>query len=439
VAPLPLTRFQRTMGLVDSVLAMTARELEYAQARNADPEILRDLLEQGLALREEYKRVRDSLQQAMEAVRQAASNRGDAEPIDDPFPELVRTAEALLARAENYAERVDALFPPRETDPDRLLETTLEEVDRLIRQSRVVLEDQEASLVPVEIDGDEAMLTALTLRFDLTNTRESLADRWRDVKYAADELKSILNLGASQRISTRSGLNRPFDFTFDDSNTRLALQFDAPLNRRQQRNAFRAALINYNVGLRELLQQEDEIKRTVRQNLRELQLQQELYQNEVASAALAYERVVSTRIQQALGLENVNARDVVESQAAYTQSLIQVAEAHTEYIRQRIQLFLDLELLEVDENGFWPRLYDEDYQPTPHLEMPAYAVPVYGELPAGVCPSDKIKRMLHVPPGVPGIFRPQHAARTDGEPSEPPAEPGMLPAPPAAEEAGDER
>jgi len=32
----------------------------------------------------------------------------------------------------------------------------------------------------------------------------------------------------------RNGVNRPFDFAFDDSQTQLRLSFDAPLNRREQ-------------------------------------------------------------------------------------------------------------------------------------------------------------------------------------------------------------
>ncbi len=38
------------------------------------------------------------------------------------------------------------------------------------------------------------MLTALTLRYDLMNQREILADDWREIKFQGDDLKSILNL-----------------------------------------------------------------------------------------------------------------------------------------------------------------------------------------------------------------------------------------------------
>jgi hypothetical protein len=95
--------------------------------------------------------------------------------------------------------------------------------------------------------------------------------------------------------------------------------------------------------------------------------------------------------------------------------LSQLARSHIQYIRDRIGLFLDLELLEVDESGFWQQLYDESYQPTPNLQLPDYALPVYGEFPHGTWPSHKIKRMLHVPPGQTIIYRSDGSEDTLGE------------------------
>ena len=81
-------------------------------------------------------------------------------------------------------------------------------------------------------------------------------------------------------------MNRPFDFTFDDSQTRLRMTFDAPFNRRAQRNQFRASLINYNLALRNLISLEDNIKSAVRDDLRQLDQNREQYRIAVASAAL---------------------------------------------------------------------------------------------------------------------------------------------------------
>jgi hypothetical protein len=71
----------------------------------------------------------------------------------------------------------------------------------------------------------------------------------------------------------------------------------------------------------------------------------------------------------------------------------------------RIELFLDLEYLQVDDQGFWPYLYDENRQPTPAYDIPCYAQPVFGELPCGVWYSHKVRRMLKVPPGHSEVHR----------------------------------
>lgn len=118
---------------------------------------------------------------------------------------------------------------------------------------------------------------------------------------------------------------------------------------------------------------------------------------------MASERVRSTHLQWQRGIGNVNARDLLEAQRAYTASVSAIANQHIGYIVDRIDLFFDLELLDVNTFGFWPELYDENHQPTPHFAMPD--MPPYGLLPGKVLYSHKVKRMLRVPPGTPAVFQ----------------------------------
>ncbi len=180
-------------------------------------------------------------------------------------------------------------------------------VDKTIRLSDKLLEKGPDGLVDIEIDHDEALLTGLVQRLDLMNQRGELADAWRQIKLAGRRLRSIIDLQATHVLRTNSKNNNPFDFTFDDSQTRLSAALDTPLNRRLQRNNFRLALINYNVGLRNLMAAEDSIKLDVREDLRQLALDRNQYVIAVASAALAYERVISTKMRLQLGVQNVAA------------------------------------------------------------------------------------------------------------------------------------
>ena len=315
------------------------------------------------------------------------------ESIEQKKNELAKIPE-ISKQLEKLVEEIEAEVPVEERlDSKDLVAEAIELGDRL--RSGVV-----GGLAPISIDGDEAMLTALVSRFDLMNERGALADAWRQIKLAGDDLRSVLNLRASHTIDTDPTNDRAFDFTFEESQTTVGVTFDLPLNRRAQRNAYRVALINYNLALRNLMELEDGIKFNIRNDLRNLQLDREQYAIAVASAALASDRRFGTRIQFQLQLGNVRALDVLEAQQAYTASLNSVARAHIDYILDRIDLFLNLELLQVDTNNFWPELYEESYSPEPRNSPVAGVGAAYGNLPGRVRYSDCIRRMEGVPFGI---------------------------------------
>ena len=47
---------------------------------------------------------------------------------------------------------------------------------------------------------------------------------------AGDDLKSILDLQARQRLRTDNDSNKSFDFDFDETRTELSVTLDTPLN-----------------------------------------------------------------------------------------------------------------------------------------------------------------------------------------------------------------
>lgn len=335
----------------------------------------------------------------------------DRQLLNIPFAEQAALLPELNALANRRIEQARSL------EQDILLE--LKQHDVRLPQQPAELEELvamvlalrnqtpgEIGLAELEVDVDQAMLTALVQRLDLMNRRGQLADAWRQIKYAGDDLRSILNLRATQSIRTRTGFNDPFDFTFDDSSTRLSMDFDTPLNRRSERNVFRLALINYNVALRNLIEAQDNVKLEIRNDLRAIELDRNQYEIAIASAALAYDRVTSTRMQVALGQGNISARDFLEAQQAYTQSLSSVAQQHIGYIQDRIQFFLDLEQLQVDQVNFWPELRNESYPFLPNGDFSSTTPDGYGCLPEGPWYSDCLQRMEEVPSGVSTINAP---------------------------------
>jgi hypothetical protein len=393
---------------------LTDSQLDLLELVNTDVNAVKDLRMRSEELRAEA----DILQGELDALQEG----------QEIGPNLLDRARRLRDAWEKLAADADALIaaPPEPATAEEHLTQTVDEVNRLIQESERLLRSISDTLSPVQIPADDAMLTALVLRMDLMNERESLADDWRRIKLAADDLKSVLNLNASQSLSSTRRLNQgPVDTTTDSAQTQVRITFDAPLNRRSQRNAYRTALINYNVALRSLMQLEDSVKLDVRNDLRDLVLAKEQYAIQVASAGLARERVVSTTVELQVGLATIQTRDYLEAQSAYISSLRDVAVRHIGYITDRMQLFLDLELLTVGDDGFWQGLRDEKLQPTPCYQLPPYALPAYGQLPR-VWHSQAIRRMCCVPTGVstlPSAPRERDAAGTQTPPtnSGPPA------------------
>lgn len=398
--PTPIALFLRRRNIVEALYekyVWQLRLLEKDETATAE-------VEAGKAAYEDFGNRLANLRQSFLEISKRAEAEAD-EPVNEDNnleeleQQLIAEAESLQNDMERFAAQLDqSIGRTVAVSPAEFEARAAELANDLLTKSDNLRDGAGGGLVPIEIEMDDAMMTALVQRFDLMNQRGFLADDWRLVKYAADDLKSILNLNASQRIRTRSNQNKPFEFSFDDSTTTAGVSLDLPFNRRAQRNSFRTSIFDYQQTLRGVMQLEDGIKLNVRRDLRTLKLDRQQYANDVAGAALASVRVKGTEAEVRLG--QATSRDFLESQQAYVQAISGVASDHINYIVGRLQLFLDLESLKVGDNGFWDELYDEDYQPAPSYQLPAYARPGYGNLHPRLRYSKLIRRMRCVPDGV---------------------------------------
>lgn len=312
------------------------------------------------------------------------------------IPERMAESVKLVEQLETLAaDTTKGILPTEGKSIESKIQTT---VDKTIELSDRLLQKGPDGWEEIVIDHNEALLTGLVQRLDLMNQRGGLADAWRQIKLAGDDLRSIVDLRATEILRTKSSANNPLDFSFDDSETRMSIALDTPLNRRLQRNNFRLALINYNVGLRNLMAAEDSIKLDIREDLRQLALDRNQYTIAVASAALAYERVISTSLRLKLSVQNVAARDFLEAQQAYTNALSAIARQHVNYITDRTELFFDLEAMDVDSNNYWAGV-KEDSGPQINVDFPGTNPRPYDCLPPRVWYSSTIREMENIPPG----------------------------------------
>lgn len=238
------------------------------------------------------------------------------------------------------------------------------------------LENQWPPLPPVYLHGVDLITadeweaqnlveqTALVNRLDLMNARAQVVDAWRRIAVFANNLLGVANLEYHMEIATPRNQAQPLTFWGRTAIHRLTLETELPLVRQLQRNNYRASLIAYQRQRRALQQQEDNVRFQVRQELRTLRQLALTYRINQRSVRLAYQVLENSleelRAPPAPGAQ----RDAASSAAALTQQVVNgqnsvlraqnsIYATYVNYIRARMELYRDLELLRVDSRGVW--------------------------------------------------------------------------------------
>ena len=197
------------------------------------------------------------------------------------------------------------------------------------------------------IEEERAVAFALEVRLDHLTALDRYDDRERQVEIAADALRAGLSLDASVDASSREG--RPLDFRDEQVNWSTSLSFDLPLDRVAERNAYRGSLIALEAERRALELDSDTVQADVRDALRVTDNARQDYVIQKEAVVLAERRVESIQLLLDAGRANTQTlldaqRDLVLTQNAATAALISFTLA-------RLDLYLQLELLRVDEGG----------------------------------------------------------------------------------------
>jgi hypothetical protein len=236
------------------------------------------------------------------------------------------------------------------------------------QQAKALLGDLDLSTTEVQKAEEVAVAFALSRRWDLMNARAQLVDSWRQLRVTANALMGVFNVQYNLNSSTPQNGSRPFAFSTDRTSETLALDTQLPLNRMAQRNAYRVALINYQQARRALMVAEDTIAVQVRFDVRQLQLfaanyriQKRVIQSLYAQVESALEVITAPADPSALQATGTTGQaNAAALTNQYLTALNSLNGAQTRmydiwlsYIATRMQLYLDLESLRMDERGVW--------------------------------------------------------------------------------------
>lgn len=210
-------------------------------------------------------------------------------------------------------------------------------------------------LTEVTLDDPEGIQLGLENRLDLMNTRAQVTDAWRNEEVAANLLQAGLTLNYTGTIATDPEFDDFFRFDSSAGIHRFGVTFDAPIVRRQERNAYRASQIAYQRARRAWMANRDLVVQQVRLNLRELRVQKRSFEIARESLIIAARQVDENEY---------NLRTSNQPDASYTLFLLQALQNQlgaqntlisvwVGYETSRMSLYRDLDLMFLDASGRW--------------------------------------------------------------------------------------
>jgi len=234
-----------------------------------------------------------------------------------------------------------------------------------------VMSAQQIDLIPfgasegvLEQTQQRAVQVALVNRLDLLTAEGRVFDAQRQVVVAADLLKAELTFAGTASAGERRSLN-----TAGANNAELrpelglytaSLQADLPLERTAERNTYRLSYIALEQAVRDAQELEDQIKVSVRDDVRTLAAAQETARIQATAVRLAYRRVEGAELLLQAGRAQM--RDLLEAREALISAQNAASAALVAYRVAELSLQSDMGVLEIDEKGLW-REYEVELGP----------------------------------------------------------------------------
>ena len=220
-------------------------------------------------------------------------------------------------------------------------------------ESDVVLDDGELrklKIVPPGITRDEAVKIALVTRPDLETSRDRIEDAQRRIEVAKVDLKPGLDVRVDYDAISDPGDQTP-DLNLDRRNISSGVDLDLPLDRKAERNNYRAALIDKDVREREHQENEDRVRLQVFDDWRSLELARRNYDIAMQGVKLAQLRLEEQILLRDIG--KGEARDLIDAQNDLVDAQNQRTSTLIDHTLARLRLWRDLGVLYIKEDGAW--------------------------------------------------------------------------------------
>jgi outer membrane protein TolC len=322
---------------------------------------------------------RSAITSARWTRRRADAGRITQVEVDQALQRELGARNSWISAQEQLKNRLDSFKSQLGLPPDALIELDPDDLVQLRTRSDEIVEEmraeagsegeetppadapvelQEATYDdagPYEIDVAAAVRLALEHRRDLQSANASVYDAQRRVVVRADALRAGLTLGGEARFADTDDDG---SLRFDGGRYAALLSLDLPVERTAERNAYRNSLIDLERATRNVQQLEDQIKLSIRSQLRTLLESRESIKINAQQVVVAEKRVRSATLFLEAGRAQI--RDLLEAQDALLLAQNQLTAAVVNYRIAELQLQRDLGLLDVNEKGLWQEFSPEE-------------------------------------------------------------------------------
>lgn len=295
------------------------REIEVDQARQRE-----------LAARNGWISAQERLKNRLDAFKTTLGLPPDAQIAVDPndLEDLRARADQILQQMTAMAQHEVAEDAPHADAPVTLIEASYEDAG------------------PLEIDEAVALQMAFDKRLDLQVAQGEVYDAQRWVVRQADQLRAELTLGATASYTDNDDDG---SLTLEQGRFTAPLSLDLPLERTAERNAYRNSLIALEQATRNVQALEDQIKLSLRSQLRALLESRESLKIQAQSVVVAEKRVRSSDLFLEAG--RIQIRDLLEAQDDLLAAKNDLTAALVTYRIAELALQRDMGVLNVNEDG----------------------------------------------------------------------------------------
>ena len=321
---------------------------------------------------------RSSISSARRSRRLSDAGRLSSIQLDQAVQSELSGRNNWISAQESYKQSLDRFKNLLSLPPDAQVELDRSELDRMrepVEQRLANLEDSDEARVgtvppadaeivleppsdedagPLEIAEDHAVSLAFTHRLDLRIAQGEVVDAQRKVVVYADRLRPELTLLGTAQFPADDDSS----MSLSRANLSALLTLDLPFERTSERNAYRNRLIALEQAVRDLQSLEDDIKLSIRSQLRTLLESRESLKIQAQAVMVAEKRVASSSLLFEAGRAEI--RDLLEAQDDLLAAQNSMTSALVNYRLAELELQRDLGVLNVDENGLWQEYVPEE-------------------------------------------------------------------------------